>query len=157
MSALARQPGRQVRRGVVERADGIRGAGVTTSRCLGRPCPRLARRCLRPRRDFIEKRYVELKKANPELPILIRECSDVQPKLWARYGERRGPGPGTRVGNESWPGGAAPRLSERGLELGHCLCPLTGLSVKLRLARFWNALYSRPRPSGGWCRADRSC
>lgn len=38
-------------------------------------------------RDFIEKRYVELKKANPDLPILIRECSDVQPKLWARYGE----------------------------------------------------------------------
>uniref|UniRef100_A0A2K6FW25 NADH dehydrogenase [ubiquinone] 1 alpha subcomplex subunit 2 n=1 Tax=Propithecus coquereli TaxID=379532 RepID=A0A2K6FW25_PROCO len=39
-------------------------------------------------RDFIEKRYVELKKANPDLPILIRECSDVQPKLWARYGEQ---------------------------------------------------------------------
>ncbi|XP_004609989.1 NADH dehydrogenase [ubiquinone] 1 alpha subcomplex subunit 2 [Sorex araneus] len=36
-------------------------------------------------RDFIEKRYVELKKANSDLPILIRECSDVQPKLWARY------------------------------------------------------------------------
>ncbi|CAH2275857.1 NADH dehydrogenase [ubiquinone] 1 alpha subcomplex subunit 2 [Pelobates cultripes] len=36
-------------------------------------------------RDFIEKHYVELKKANPEFPILIRECSGVQPKLWARY------------------------------------------------------------------------
>ncbi|XP_036280590.1 NADH dehydrogenase [ubiquinone] 1 alpha subcomplex subunit 2 [Pipistrellus kuhlii] len=36
-------------------------------------------------REFIEKRYVELKKANPDLPILIRECSEVQPKLWARY------------------------------------------------------------------------
>lgn len=36
-------------------------------------------------RDFIEKRYVELKKANPDLPILICKCSDVQPKLWARY------------------------------------------------------------------------
>ncbi|XP_066136926.1 NADH dehydrogenase [ubiquinone] 1 alpha subcomplex subunit 2-like [Saccopteryx bilineata] len=36
-------------------------------------------------RDFIEKRYVELKKANPNLPILVRECSDVQPKLWACY------------------------------------------------------------------------
>ncbi|XP_012324237.1 NADH dehydrogenase [ubiquinone] 1 alpha subcomplex subunit 2 isoform X1 [Aotus nancymaae] len=43
------------------------------------------RGALRPCRDFIEKRYVELKKANPDLPILIRECSDVQPKLWARY------------------------------------------------------------------------
>ncbi|KAL8194151.1 UNVERIFIED_CONTAM: ndufa2, NADH:ubiquinone oxidoreductase 10.5kD subunit [Gekko kuhli] len=40
-------------------------------------------------RDFIEKQYVPLKKANPEFPILIRECSDVQPKLWARYGELR--------------------------------------------------------------------
>ncbi|XP_063784848.1 NADH dehydrogenase [ubiquinone] 1 alpha subcomplex subunit 2 [Pseudophryne corroboree] len=36
-------------------------------------------------RDFIEQNYVELKKANPEFPILIRECSEVQPKLWARY------------------------------------------------------------------------
>ncbi|XP_066572875.1 NADH dehydrogenase [ubiquinone] 1 alpha subcomplex subunit 2 [Amia ocellicauda] len=36
-------------------------------------------------RDFIEKHYVTLKKANPEFPILIRECSGVQPKLWARY------------------------------------------------------------------------
>eukprot|EP00079_Xenopus_tropicalis_P014103 XP_002945004.2 PREDICTED: NADH dehydrogenase [ubiquinone] 1 alpha subcomplex subunit 2-like [Xenopus tropicalis] len=35
--------------------------------------------------DFIEQHYVELKKANPEFPILIRECSGVQPKLWARY------------------------------------------------------------------------
>ncbi|KAM8941207.1 NADH dehydrogenase [ubiquinone] 1 alpha subcomplex subunit 2-like [Lycaon pictus] len=36
-------------------------------------------------REFIEKHIVELKKANPDLPILIRECSDVQPKLWARH------------------------------------------------------------------------
>uniref|UniRef100_A0A8C9PXU6 NADH dehydrogenase [ubiquinone] 1 alpha subcomplex subunit 2 n=1 Tax=Spermophilus dauricus TaxID=99837 RepID=A0A8C9PXU6_SPEDA len=48
-------------------------------------CPRNPKKSTRPRRDFIEKRYVELKKANPDLPILIRECSDVQPKLWARY------------------------------------------------------------------------
>ncbi|CAO2616872.1 NADH dehydrogenase [ubiquinone] 1 alpha subcomplex subunit 2 [Lemmus lemmus] len=36
-------------------------------------------------RDFIQQQYVELKKAHPGLPILIRECSEVQPKLWARY------------------------------------------------------------------------
>ncbi|KAJ8405454.1 hypothetical protein AAFF_G00319270 [Aldrovandia affinis] len=36
-------------------------------------------------RDFVEHHYVALKKANPDLPILIRECSGVQPKLWARY------------------------------------------------------------------------
>ncbi|XP_064827576.1 NADH dehydrogenase [ubiquinone] 1 alpha subcomplex subunit 2-like [Oncorhynchus masou masou] len=35
-------------------------------------------------RDFVELHYVELKKANPTFPILIRECSGVQPKLWAR-------------------------------------------------------------------------
>jgi hypothetical protein len=53
-----------------------------------------------PRRDFIVQRYVELKKAHPNLPILIRECSEVQPKLWARYGEYWSPevrGPGCRI------------------------------------------------------------
>ncbi|XP_043924960.1 NADH dehydrogenase [ubiquinone] 1 alpha subcomplex subunit 2 isoform X2 [Protopterus annectens] len=36
-------------------------------------------------RDFIEQHYVTLKKANPEFPILVRECSGIQPKLWVRY------------------------------------------------------------------------
>ncbi|XP_013780654.1 NADH dehydrogenase [ubiquinone] 1 alpha subcomplex subunit 2-like [Limulus polyphemus] len=36
-------------------------------------------------RDFIEKFYVPLKKNNPRFPILIRECSGVQPKIYARY------------------------------------------------------------------------
>ncbi|ENN72883.1 hypothetical protein HUJ04_003201 [Dendroctonus ponderosae] len=36
-------------------------------------------------REFIEKYYVELKTANPKFPILIRECSGVEPKLWARF------------------------------------------------------------------------
>ncbi|KAK7500535.1 hypothetical protein BaRGS_00008110 [Batillaria attramentaria] len=36
-------------------------------------------------RDFIEKHYVELKKNNPKFPILVRECSDVQPRIYARY------------------------------------------------------------------------
>ncbi|KAK9512806.1 hypothetical protein O3M35_001140 [Rhynocoris fuscipes] len=35
-------------------------------------------------RDFIEKYYVDIKKSNPSVPILIRECEGVQPKLWAR-------------------------------------------------------------------------
>lgn len=40
-------------------------------------------------RSFIEKNYVELKKLNPKTPILIRECSGVEPKLWIRseYGK----------------------------------------------------------------------
>merc|ERR1711912_210383 len=36
-------------------------------------------------RDFIETEYVPLKKNNPRFPILIRECSGVQPKVYARY------------------------------------------------------------------------
>jgi len=37
-------------------------------------------------RDFVEKHYVPLKQNNPKFPILIRECSGIHPKLWARYG-----------------------------------------------------------------------
>ncbi|CAK8531566.1 unnamed protein product [Lathyrus sativus] len=36
-------------------------------------------------REFVEKNYKELKTLNPKLPILIRECSGVEPQLWARY------------------------------------------------------------------------
>ncbi|XP_018517459.1 NADH dehydrogenase [ubiquinone] 1 alpha subcomplex subunit 2 [Lates calcarifer] len=36
-------------------------------------------------RDFVEQHYVSLKKSNPDFPILIRECSGVQARLWARY------------------------------------------------------------------------
>lgn len=30
---------------------------------------------------------MKLKQENPQLPILIRECSGVQPRLWTRFGE----------------------------------------------------------------------
>ena len=36
-------------------------------------------------RDFVTKHYVDLKKANPKFPILIRECSGITPRVWARY------------------------------------------------------------------------
>uniref|UniRef100_A0A915D1E3 NADH dehydrogenase [ubiquinone] 1 alpha subcomplex subunit 2 n=1 Tax=Ditylenchus dipsaci TaxID=166011 RepID=A0A915D1E3_9BILA len=36
-------------------------------------------------REFIQKDYVELKKNNEKFPILIRECSGVSPRVWARY------------------------------------------------------------------------
>jgi NADH dehydrogenase (ubiquinone) 1 alpha subcomplex subunit 2 len=36
-------------------------------------------------REFIARNYVDLKALNPTLPLLIRECSGVQPRLWARY------------------------------------------------------------------------
>lgn len=38
-------------------------------------------------RDFVHNSYQELKKANPKLPILIRECSGIQARMIARYGE----------------------------------------------------------------------
>ncbi|XP_028397535.1 NADH dehydrogenase [ubiquinone] 1 alpha subcomplex subunit 2-like [Dendronephthya gigantea] len=37
-------------------------------------------------RDFLEKYYVGLKKENPKFPFLVRECSGIQPKIYARYG-----------------------------------------------------------------------
>lgn len=36
-------------------------------------------------RQFIEKFYVNLKQDNPTTPILIRECSNINPTLWTRY------------------------------------------------------------------------
>ncbi|XP_076467876.1 NADH dehydrogenase [ubiquinone] 1 alpha subcomplex subunit 2-like [Babylonia areolata] len=36
-------------------------------------------------RDFIENHYVDMKKLNPTFPILVRECSNVQPKVFARF------------------------------------------------------------------------
>lgn len=33
----------------------------------------------------MEKNYVELKKANPAFPFLIRECSGIEPRVFARY------------------------------------------------------------------------
>jgi hypothetical protein len=38
-------------------------------------------------RDFIMGSYAELKKANPDFPILVREASGTEAKLIARYGE----------------------------------------------------------------------
>ena len=35
-------------------------------------------------RDFVNRFYPNLKSANPNLPILIRECSAVQPRVWLR-------------------------------------------------------------------------
>ncbi|XP_034840956.1 NADH dehydrogenase [ubiquinone] 1 alpha subcomplex subunit 2-like [Maniola hyperantus] len=36
-------------------------------------------------REFIQKHYVAIKKENPNFPVLIRECSGIQPRVWARY------------------------------------------------------------------------
>merc|ERR1711980_11748 len=36
-------------------------------------------------RDFVEQHYVSMKRSNPDFPILIRECSGVQARVWARY------------------------------------------------------------------------
>lgn len=36
-------------------------------------------------RSFIEKYYSGLKESNPNLPILVRECTGVEPKIWFRF------------------------------------------------------------------------
>ncbi|XP_072992294.1 NADH dehydrogenase [ubiquinone] 1 alpha subcomplex subunit 2 [Typha latifolia] len=36
-------------------------------------------------REFVHRNYKDLKTLNPKLPILIRECSGVEPQIWARY------------------------------------------------------------------------
>merc|ERR1711915_1071211 len=36
-------------------------------------------------RKFIEDHYVTLKENNPKFPILVRECSGITPKVYARY------------------------------------------------------------------------
>ena len=40
-------------------------------------------------REFVEQHYVNLKTQHPNFPLLIRECSGIQPKVWARYGYGR--------------------------------------------------------------------
>ncbi|GFR47884.1 hypothetical protein Agub_g9694 [Astrephomene gubernaculifera] len=36
-------------------------------------------------REFVVANYAEIKKANPQFPILIRECAGAEAKLTARY------------------------------------------------------------------------
>ncbi|XP_010249399.1 PREDICTED: NADH dehydrogenase [ubiquinone] 1 alpha subcomplex subunit 2 [Nelumbo nucifera] len=36
-------------------------------------------------REFVQRNYKDLKTLNPKFPILIRECSGVQPQLWVRF------------------------------------------------------------------------
>mmetsp|Transcript_24309 Transcript_24309/g.53055 ORF Transcript_24309/g.53055 Transcript_24309/m.53055 type:complete len:94 (+) Transcript_24309:81-362(+) len=36
-------------------------------------------------KDFVIKNYKSLKAVNPSLPILVRECEGVSPKLWVRF------------------------------------------------------------------------
>ncbi|KAJ1800006.1 hypothetical protein LPJ59_001422 [Coemansia sp. RSA 2399] len=40
-------------------------------------------------RDFIVKSYPEIKKANPGLPVLIREASNVESRIIARFDQGR--------------------------------------------------------------------
>ncbi|KAI8356617.1 thioredoxin-like protein [Choanephora cucurbitarum] len=36
-------------------------------------------------RDFVAKNYLDIKKANPELPILVREASGIEARAFARF------------------------------------------------------------------------
>ncbi|NWU93247.1 NDUA2 dehydrogenase, partial [Upupa epops] len=68
-------------------AAAVKGIGAGLGRGLRELRVHLCQRSAGSRgvREFIEQHYVTLKKANPDFPILIRECSGVQPRLWARY------------------------------------------------------------------------
>ncbi|OQV01987.1 Mitochondrial ribosomal protein L51 / S25 / CI-B8 domain-containing protein [Cladophialophora immunda] len=37
-------------------------------------------------RSFLKRAYPTMKHHNPHIPILIREATGVEPKVWARYG-----------------------------------------------------------------------
>jgi hypothetical protein len=37
-------------------------------------------------RNFLTKSYPTMKKHNPHTPIMIREASGIEPKVYARYG-----------------------------------------------------------------------
>ncbi|EHY57498.1 hypothetical protein ABEF95_012692 [Exophiala dermatitidis] len=37
-------------------------------------------------RSFLKRAYPTMKHHNPNTPILIREATGVEPKVWARYG-----------------------------------------------------------------------
>lgn len=36
-------------------------------------------------RQFVDKYYCGIKQNNPNLPILIRECTGIEPKVWFRF------------------------------------------------------------------------
>lgn len=44
-------------------------------------CPRSSNNV----RQFIDKYYLGLKQDNPNLPILVRECTGIEPKIWFRF------------------------------------------------------------------------
>lgn len=46
-------------------------------------CPRAANS--NGTRQFINDYYTTIKQNNPSLPILIRECTGIEPKIWFRY------------------------------------------------------------------------
>ncbi|KAH0939919.1 hypothetical protein HID58_007380 [Brassica napus] len=56
--------------------------------CQSSPASASARFLLHPSLSlwtFVEMNYRDLKTLNPKFPFLIRECSGIQPQLWARY------------------------------------------------------------------------
>jgi len=37
-------------------------------------------------RSFVKNNYTAMKTANPRLPLLVRECKGIEPRVVARYG-----------------------------------------------------------------------
>lgn len=40
-------------------------------------------------REFVSKFYPIIKSSNPNLPVLVRECGGVSPRIWARFDHGR--------------------------------------------------------------------
>ncbi|KAL9108032.1 MAG: hypothetical protein Q9227_007138 [Pyrenula ochraceoflavens] len=36
-------------------------------------------------RNFLKRAYPIMKRSNPQTPIMIREATGIEPKVWARY------------------------------------------------------------------------
>lgn len=36
-------------------------------------------------RQFVNKYYLGIKQNNPNLPILVRECTGIEPRVWFRF------------------------------------------------------------------------
>ena len=54
--------------------------------CPPPPAPTVTRAPTRIGSNFVANQYLEMKKANPKLPILVREAQAATPRVVARFG-----------------------------------------------------------------------
>ena len=123
-------------------------ASLRTPAHLARPT-----RALRLRSDFWAKNYSEVKLANAQLPILVRESSGASAKLTATFGERSSPSPARspRHVQRPYSGTFLPTLHEGCYPLCRIpRCPLTAQPVCVR-----HREGGREVDGGGWAERER--